>query len=174
GDIVAGGDLALNTAVTLRSDVALSSTGGNVRFGGGVESDSGELNQSTRRSLSVSAAQTVCLGGDFGAAYELGELIFNGSGRTANEARATIVRDSSGGVNIKANSFVMGQNEKMVITEGSLDITVSERATLGDLGASDHITVRAPAITLLDRLPSPEVEREIGLDFVAREIAFVN
>ena len=174
GDIVAGGDLALNTAVTLRSDVALSSTGGNVRFGGGVESDSGELNQSTRRSLSVSAAQTVCLGGDFGAAYELGELIFNGSGRTANEARATIVRDSSGGVNIKANSFVMGQNEKMVITQGSLDITVTERATLGDLGASDHITVRAPAITLLDRLPSPEVEREIGLDFVAREIAFVN
>jgi hypothetical protein len=169
GDVTAGGDVNLNSTVSLQNSVNLSSLQGNVRFSGGVSSGAIPLD------LSVSAGHLIVLNGNLGsAANPLGQLVLNGGGTAANSALATIVRDSPGDLAIDAQVFTMGQNQKLVVADGNLDIRAGQRASLGDLGASGDISVHSPAIALVDRQPSPGLAGDIGLDFAAQSISFVD
>lgn len=168
--IQAGGDITFNSPLSLDGPHTISSLSGDVRFRGDVSTvingESGDA------SLSINAAGTIFLGPSFGASRQLNRLSFNEATGRANQPLATIVRDEPGDLQIYANTFVMGQNEKLVVTDGSLFLNAYLAATLGDLGASGNMYVYSPDITLNNRQPVPGFRGDLGLDFVAREISF--
>ena len=116
------------------------------------------------------ASGLLSLGNNYTASR--GVINFNAKLTANNAAPASIVKTSPGNLTIEAgSSFAMGQNQKLVVTDGNLNISAST-ATLGDLGASGVITVTAPTISLLDRLPAPGVPGDNGLDYVAQAVYF--
>ena len=191
GITTAGQDITINDNVMVGPGVVLSTgpTSGNIHIGGTVDgiinNTPGDLTLNAGGNIMIDGsvgslnplnnldleAKTILLGG---ASYSADTINFFGptGGAVDNSKLATVVGSSPDGLAINATTaFTMGQNEKLVVTDGNLTID-SPTAALGDLGASGNITVNAPNIILLDRFPTPDALGDEGLDFVAQAITF--
>ncbi|HXJ55835.1 MAG TPA: filamentous hemagglutinin N-terminal domain-containing protein [Verrucomicrobiae bacterium] len=165
-------DQTYDGPVTLLDSTWLSSSGGDIRFLDFIGSNpDSEL---SRRSLMLDAPQgQIYLGRDVGTEQNpLGTLSFNSNRNIEDNPRTATIVGGPGDHNIHVTSFNMGQNDKMVVLDGSLNIQAERTARLGDLAATGNITVTSPNVTLLDRAPDGAAGDE-GLDFLARSI-FIN
>ena len=203
GITTSGQDIIINGKVSVNSTGVTLSTGptsGNIHIEGIVDNP-----QPNSGGLTLDAGGEIIIDGNIGGIYSLSSLdleaktIFLGGPQcnassimldtgsvVPNSGLATVIASAPGGISFggggKGNLqyFKMGQNVKMVATDGNLYVNVTGPytlpivgAVLGDLGASGNITVNAPTITLQDRLPTPGVPGDNGLDFVAQAITFV-
>jgi hypothetical protein len=173
GSITTAGNQTFEGTLNLAKDTTLiSQADGTIRFGAAVDG---------LHSLSVQTTQggLISFGGDVGAHGRLHDLILSTAGGHDTRSipdKATIVGEHD--ITIKANNFVMGQNEKFT-TLGNLTIDATASATLGDLVTVGNMTVTSPTITLLRRQAGSllnaagETIDDRGLDYVAGgDIAF--
>lgn len=177
--VTTAGDQTYNGSVSLLDDAALTSLADGEMFFGGTVDGAHNLD------ISTTASGLIVFTDDVGATEALVDLRLSTAGGSAGRTIptvATIVGDRSRAISqeeptgtdlrFHVRDFVMGQNEKFT-TLGSLSISASRHAVLGDLTTIGDMTVAAPTITILRREGSQlldwrgELVNDRGVDFVA-------
>jgi hypothetical protein len=104
-----------------------------------------------------------------------GSVQFNPTNRTMVSKHATILSATGNVLISAAGSFFMGNEQKLLVNNGSLTISAGGSATLGDLAASTSMSVTAGSVQLQGRALNGffnQNRKDNGLGFVSPNITF--